>query len=56
MRVVSSLSLAVIVLSSLFSFGSFLRLAAGLFWLRFFLVSDLSVPDCILLSAFSLSD
>ena len=55
MRVVSSLSLALIVLSSLFSFSCFLRLAAGLFWLRFFLVSDLFVPDYILFSAFSLS-
>ena len=37
MRVVSSLSLAFIVLSSFFSFGCFLRLAARLFWLRFVL-------------------
>jgi len=43
------------VLSSFFSFGCFLRLAAGLFWLRFVLVIDLFVADCILFSAFSLS-
>ena len=39
-RVVSSLSLALIVLSLFFSTGCFLRPAAGLFWLRFVLVSD----------------
>ena len=54
MRVVSSLSLAFIVLSSFFSFGCFLRFAVGLFWLRFVLVSDLFVADCILFSAVSL--
>ena len=43
------------VLSSFFSFGCFLRFAAGLFWLRFVLVSDLFVADFILFSSLSLS-
>ena len=50
------LSLQLIVLSSFFSFGCFLRLVAGLFWLRFGLVSDRFVADCIRFSAFSSFD
>ena len=62
MRVVTSLSLALIVLNCLFfflffvffSFGCFLRLAVGLFWLRFVLISDRFLADCIIFSALSL--
>ena len=56
MRVVSSLSLVFVVLSSFFSFDCFLRFAAGVFWPRFVLVSDVFLADCILFSAFSLFD
>ena len=49
-------SLALIMLSSFFSFGYFLRLAVGLFWPRFVLVSDRFVAVFFSLLPLSLTD